>query len=47
MTGEYNIKVKPLTPIQNPTWRNAKTLLAEMTLEVDGKQRRYSGTLHR
>ena len=41
MTGEYNINI---IPNDNESWRDAKTLRTELTIEIDGEQRKYSGT---
>ena len=48
MTGEYNIKVKPLEKNARETnWRNANTLSAELILDIDGEKKHFSGTLKR
>lgn len=50
MTGEYIIRVKPLMTKRNSpevNWRNADVLSAEATINIDGENRVFRGTLKR
>ena len=49
MTGEYSIKVNPSRAgrlnASEINWRNADQLQAEITVNIDGKEKTYIGFL--